>query len=53
LGSAGYVAREIIGEEKIIDFTPQPNYLDRFAQRLGVAIGGALPLAVTGTPQLK
>jgi protease-4 len=53
LGSAGYVAREIIGEEKIIDFTPQPNYLDRFAQRLGVAIGGALPLAATATPQLK
>jgi protease-4 len=53
LGSAGFVAREIIGEEKIIDFTPQPNYLDRFAERLGVAIGRALPIAALNTPALR
>ena len=35
LGSASYVAREIIKAEKIEDFTPKPNYLDRFAERLG------------------
>ena len=53
LGSASYVAREIIGEEKIIDFTPQPNYLDRFAQRLGVALGRALPISAANIPSLK
>jgi len=42
LGSMGYVAREIIGEEKIVDFTPRPNYLDRFAERIGVAAANSL-----------
>jgi len=35
LGSSSYVARELIKAEKIKDFTPKPNYLDRFAERLG------------------
>ena len=38
LGSASYVAREIIKAEKIKDFTQKPNYLDRFAERLGTTI---------------
>ncbi len=38
LGSAGYVAREIIGVEDIIDFTHRDNYLDRFAKQLGATI---------------
>jgi len=37
LGSVGYVAREVIGQEKIIDYTPRPNYLDRFAEKIGVS----------------
>ena len=40
LGSSGFVAREIIEAEKIIDYTPKPNYLDRFAERIGVAMAG-------------
>ncbi|MDX1811623.1 MAG: S49 family peptidase, partial [Gammaproteobacteria bacterium] len=36
LGSMSYVAREIIGQEKIVDFTPRPDYFERFADRLGV-----------------
>jgi len=42
LGSLGYVARDIVGEEKVVDFTPRPNYLDRFAERLGVATANTL-----------
>ena len=38
LGSSSFVAREIIEAEKIIDYTPRPNYIDRFADRLGVAM---------------
>jgi len=38
LGSSSYVAREIIKAEKIVDFTPKPNYLDRFAERFGMAM---------------
>lgn len=37
LGSSSYVAREVIGEEKIVDFTPRSTYLDRFAERLGAS----------------
>ncbi len=53
LGSTSYVAREIIGEEKLVDFTPQPNYLNRFAERLGVAIGRQLPMSIGATPVLR
>lgn len=35
LGSASYVAREIIGEEKIITYTKREDILERFADRLG------------------
>jgi protease-4 len=38
LGSSSFVAREIIKAEKIIDYTPRSTYLDRFADRLGVAM---------------
>lgn len=38
LGSSSFVAREIIEAEKIIDYTPRPDYFDRFADRLGVAM---------------
>ena len=38
LGSSSYVAREVIGAEDIVDYTPRQNYLDRFADRIGVAM---------------
>ena len=48
LGSSGYVAREIIQEDKIIDFTPKENYLERFAERLGVAMANVMSTTITG-----
>ena len=42
LGSSSYVAREIIQHEKIVNFTPKPNYLDRFAERFGAAMANTL-----------
>ncbi len=42
LGSSSYIAREIIKAEKIKDFTSKPNYLDRFAERLGVTMARTL-----------
>ncbi len=47
LGSSSYVAREVIKAETIKDFTPKPNYLDRFAERLGAT------MAQTFSQQLK
>ena len=34
-GSSSYVAREVIGAEEIVDFTPKEEVWDRFARRLG------------------
>jgi len=41
-GDIDLVAREIIGHEKIIDFTAQSNFADRFAKRLGASISSSL-----------
>jgi len=41
-GDIDLVAREIVGYEKIIDFTAQSNFADRFAKRLGASISSSL-----------
>ncbi len=41
-GSSSYVAREVVGADKIVDFTHRPNWLDRFASQLGASAGEAL-----------
>lgn len=46
LGSADYVAREIIKEQEIVDFTYQDTMVDRFAKRLGAGMASALGLDV-------
>lgn len=38
IGSTGSVARDIIGEEKIINFTPQQDLVSRLSKRLGAAL---------------
>ena len=42
LGNSSYVAREVIGEEKIVDFTPRPSYLEAIADRLGTRMANVL-----------
>ncbi|HSS65354.1 MAG TPA: S49 family peptidase, partial [Gammaproteobacteria bacterium] len=39
LGSSSYVAREIIGAEDIVAFTPKRGYLEALAERFGAAVG--------------
>ena len=41
-GDIDLVAREVVGHEKIIDFTTQSNFADRFAKKLGASIGTSL-----------
>lgn len=38
LGSSSYVARDLLKVERIVNYTPKPNYLDQFAERLGVVM---------------
>ena len=42
LGSAGYVAREVIKAEDIVDFTGKKDFFDRFAERLGASMESQL-----------
>ncbi|TNC82107.1 MAG: S49 family peptidase [Oleiphilus sp.] len=49
LGSAGYVAREIVGAEEIVDFTPQPDPFEQFTKSLGVSVGQAITAALGGS----
>lgn len=38
LGSASYVAREVIGAEDIVDFTPRKDFLRRISDRIGASL---------------
>jgi len=50
IGSSGYVAREIIGEAEIVEFTEKPDLLERLSERIGVAMAkGMGELLMTGT----
>jgi protease-4 len=42
LGSARFVAREIVGAEELVDYSMQKNPLDEFMKRLGVEAAKAL-----------
>ena len=46
LGSASYVAREIVGAEDIVDFTPQETVIERVGKRLGTSLGAAVREAI-------
>ena len=39
LGSAEYVAREVVKAEKLVDFTPDENYFEALSKRLGASAG--------------
>lgn len=44
LGSASYVAREVIGEKEMVDFTVRDTPFDRFAKRLGTSVADRIAL---------
>ncbi len=53
LGSTESVARDVIRAEKIVDFTPQDGFADRFAKKFGVELGKNInPLAMMN-PSLR
>lgn len=47
-GSSSYVAREIIGEEEIVEFTQEPDLLERLTERLGLSMARGLSHVVAG-----
>jgi protease-4 len=44
LGSSSYVAREVIHEKNIVDFTVRESPLDRFAKKIGASVAERLAL---------
>jgi protease-4 len=51
IGSASYVAREIVEAEKLVDFTRKEDLMQRLAERLGAGAGAALGRILgAGTP---
>ncbi|MDF3932027.1 signal peptide peptidase SppA [Pseudomonas citronellolis] len=44
LGSTSYVAREVIKEKEIVDYTVQETPFDRFAKKLGTSVAERLAL---------
>ena len=54
LGSASYVAREVIGAEEIVDYTFRENVFDRVARRIGTAMAQTMSAEILGrAPLLK
>lgn len=54
IGNTGYVAREVIGAEDIVDFTQHEGVLDRFARRIGTTMASTLATEIVGhTPTLR
>jgi protease IV len=54
LGSADYVAREVIKQEEIVDYTYQETVVDRFAKKLGASMAKAIGIdALTKGLQLR
>ena len=48
LGSAGYVAREVVGVEDIVDYSYQEDFFQRFAGRIGSSMASELRLWLEG-----
>ena len=53
LGSSGYVAREVIGEETIVDYTQTEDWLTKFGKRFGTALGRGIGEVLGGNLTLK
>lgn len=54
LGNSSYVARDVIGQAKIIDFTLEESPFDRFAKKFGASVAERLAIwAGIHGPQLR
>ncbi len=54
LGSADYVAREVIKQEEIVDYTHQETVVDRFAKKIGASMAKSIGLdAMTKGLQIR
>lgn len=52
-GSLDFVAREVIGQEDIVDYTYRPDFFEQFSRNLGVAVGTGLGKVFSGQIKLQ
>jgi len=53
-GSAGQVAREVVGEENIVDYSFEPSPLQRLMRQLGTSVGeGVFNTLLESSPRLR
>lgn len=50
-GSAGHVARDVIGEEEIVDYTHHPSPFQRLLRQLGTSVGQGISRALLDAGQ--
>jgi protease-4 len=48
-GSTDYVAREVVGASRLVDFTYRQNWLDRFAGRIGASMAHVVTNELSGS----
>lgn len=53
VGDLGYVARRVVGIEKVVDFTAKEDPFERFAERIGMASAEALARLAGWVPGLR
>ena len=53
IGDVDQVAREVIGAEKVVDFTPEEDVWQRLARRVGTTLGTALAKTVERLENLQ
>ena len=53
LGNLDFVAREVVGAEEVIDYTPHDNLAERFAKRFGAAIGAGAVRALRSVAPIR
>jgi protease-4 len=55
MGSPGQVARDVIGVEEMVDYTPKKHPFDALTQKMGASVGAAMAekMGLTGSLQLQ
>ncbi len=52
-GNINYVAKEIVGQEDLVDYTHKPDFLEQFAKDFGVSIGAGIATIIGGQLTLR
>ncbi len=52
-GSVGYVARDVLGQERLVDYTHRPDIFEQFSRDLGVSIATTFSRIIGANPELR